>query len=79
VGEVDSRLLAALLTGVRRAFPYLEAAEADQLAGVHGDSLFRLVHQAPFGVATQALALLFQIVSSQSAVSDRFSRCVLPD
>lgn len=41
------------------------------------DALFRLVHARSFGVATQALLLLFQLMSSRSTVSDRFYRWVI--
>jgi hypothetical protein len=70
-------MLSALLTGVRRAFPFVEGAEADALATTHADALFRIVHKAPFSVAVQSLALLFQIITARSAVSDRFSRYLI--
>ena len=54
--EVDARMLGALLAGVRRAFPYVDADEAEAVAGAHADALFRILYAAPFGVATQALA-----------------------
>ena len=73
--EVDARMLGALLTGVRRAFPYVESGKAEGVATAHADALFRILHTAPFGVAVQALALLFQLLSARSAVSDRFYRC----
>ena len=75
--EVDARMLGALLTGVRRAFPFVESSKAEEVATQHADALFRILHTAPFGVAVQALALLFQLLSARSAVSDRFYRCLL--
>ena len=74
--EVDARMLGALLTGVRRAFPFVESSKAEDVATQHADALFRILHTAPFGVAVQALALLFQLLSARSAVSDRFYRCL---
>ena len=68
-------MLGALLTGVRRAFPYVQSDKAEGVATAHADALFRILHTAPFGVAVQALALLFQLLSARSAVSDRFYRC----
>lgn len=68
-------MLGALLAGVRRAYPYIGSERADPLAERHADALFRIVHMAPFGVAVQALALLFQLLSARSAISDRFYRC----
>lgn len=68
-------MLGALLAGVRRAFPYVDGDAAEGVAAHHADSLFRVLHTAPLGVAVQALALLFQLLSARSAVSDRFYRC----
>ncbi|KAI3423892.1 hypothetical protein D9Q98_009726 [Chlorella vulgaris] len=75
-GEMDGRMLSALITGVRRAFPYVPAEEVEPLIEAHADALFRLVHARSFGVATQALLLLFQLMSSRSTVSDRFYRAL---
>jgi ribosome biogenesis protein MAK21 len=75
-GEVDSRMLAALITGVRRAFPFVPAQDVEPLIEAHADALFKLVHAGSFGVATQALLLLHQLMSSRNAVSDRFYRAL---
>jgi hypothetical protein len=58
--EVDSRMLGALITGVRRSFPYVEAGGLTTVFQTHAQQLFRTVHLAPFTVSTQALMLLFQ-------------------
>lgn len=76
LGEVDSRMLAALITGVRRAFPFVPAQDVEPLIEAHADALFKLVHSGSFGVATQALLLLHQLMSSRNAVSDRFYRAL---
>jgi ribosome biogenesis protein MAK21 len=65
MGELDARMLSALITGVRRAFPYVEASEVEPLVEAHGEALFKLVHTAPFTVALQALLLLFQLLSGR--------------
>ena len=52
-GELDARMLSALITGVRRAFPYVEADKVEPLVEGHGEALFKLVHTAPFTVALQ--------------------------
>ncbi|CAM9557389.1 unnamed protein product, partial [Chrysoparadoxa australica] len=62
-GDLKSRLLSALLTGVNRAQPYM--ADAVDGLGKHVDELFRIVHQSNFSTSTQALMLLFQIVAGQ--------------
>ena len=40
----------------------------------HSTALFRVTHTATFGVAVQALGLVFQLLDARSAVSDRFYR-----
>ena len=71
---MDAKMLAALLAGVRRAFPFVEAEHTEALMQKHAHALFRIIHTATFGVAVQALALLFQLLDARSAVSDRFYR-----
>jgi ribosome biogenesis protein MAK21 len=61
--EVDSRMLGALLTGVRRAFPYVAARDMDNVIERHSAQLFQTVYRAPFHVGTQALLLVFQVRS----------------
>ena len=41
----------------------------------HADALFRASPAAAFGVRVQALALMLQLLTAQSAASDRFYRC----
>ena len=76
MGELDARMLSALITGVRRAFPYVEQSEVEPLVEAHGEALFRLVHTAPFTVGLQALMLLFQLLAGRGAASDRFYRAL---
>lgn len=57
--SAKSRLLQALLIGVNRAHPYLP--KSDQHMDGHIDELYRVLHTAPSGAATQALTLLFHI------------------
>jgi len=69
-GEVDTKLMKALLTGVNRAFPFasIEPAELDaQLETMH-----KLVHLVSFNTSIQALTLLYQVMDSREAVTDRF-------
>ena len=64
-GEVDSKLMSALLTGVKRAFPYTlsGAVEGGPLEG-HVDTLFKLVHIVRFGLGVQVLCILDQVVGT---------------
>eukprot|EP00897_Mesotaenium_endlicherianum_P007143 jgi/Mesen1/6457/ME000033S05757 len=74
--EVDSRVLAALLTGVNRAFPYLEADDAEAVVQKHSPALFRMVHAGSMNVGVQALSLLQQLLAAQSALSARYFRAL---
>ena len=74
VAAVDAKLLGALLAGVRRAFPFVDPEDTEALMGQHSASLFTVTHTATFGVAVQALSLVFQLLDARSAVSDRFYR-----
>ncbi|CAH2061987.1 unnamed protein product, partial [Iphiclides podalirius] len=69
-GDIDTRLMSAILTGVKRAYPFAEggrlAAAADHVAAVH-----RLVHLARPSVAVHALALLFHVSSATEGGADR--------
>jgi len=73
---MDARMLGAILTGVNRAFPYVHKDEVDPLLERHTPSLFKMIHGDSFNVSVQALMLLFQLKSSQHAVSDRFYRAL---
>lgn len=72
--EVDARILSAIIAGVRRAFPFVATEDVQPLIEKHSDALFKMIHTAPFSVAVQALLLLFQLMSAQNAISDRFYR-----
>lgn len=74
--EMDSRLLVALLTGVKRAFPYVASDEADDLVEVQTPMLFKLVHSKNFNVGVQSLMLLYDITSKNQIASDRFYRAL---
>jgi ribosome biogenesis protein MAK21 len=47
---------------------------ADDRFSKYLDSLFKITHAGTFNTSIQALALIFQICQSRSAVSDRFYR-----
>lgn len=72
--SMNSKLLSALLTGVNRAFPY--ATIDDSVFDEQTDLLFRVVHHSTFNTSVQALMLLYQVMSSRAAVSDRFFRAL---
>ncbi len=54
--ELDARMLGALITGVRRAFPYVPSDEVEPLIEKHSGALFRWARApAPAGAALLAL------------------------
>jgi ribosome biogenesis protein MAK21 len=71
---VDARMMAALLTGVNRAFPYADIT--DDIFDKHVDSLFSVSHSGSFNMSIQSLSLIFQVQSSRQTVSDRFYRAL---
>ena len=75
--DVDARILSAIIAGVRRAFPFVVTEDIQPLIEKHSHALFKMIHTAPFSVAVQALLLLFQLMSAQNAINDRYYRCVL--
>ncbi|WFD36816.1 RNA-binding ribosome biosynthesis protein mak21 [Malassezia cuniculi] len=75
--DVDSRLLAALLAGIRRVFPFttLDTDALDE----HLNTLFRITHSHSFNIAVQALQLVFQVavqIPSSGASARGFSQAV---
>lgn len=61
-GEVNTKMMSALLTGVARAYPYAKLKEnviMEQL-----DAMYRLVHIVSFNISIQALMLIFQVLLS---------------
>ncbi|CAK1549339.1 unnamed protein product [Leptosia nina] len=69
-GEIDSRLMSAILTGVKRAYPF---ADKERLAdtSAHIDAIHKLVHLAGINVAIHALALLYHVSDASKGASDR--------
>jgi ribosome biogenesis protein MAK21 len=70
-GQLDTRLLSAILTGINRAFPYTEGdAAVQQDLEKRADALFHIVHTGSFNASVQALVLLQHVCSRKRAVMD---------
>ncbi|KAF9161801.1 hypothetical protein BGX20_001979 [Mortierella sp. AD010] len=67
-----SKMIAAVLTGVNRAFPF--AKVEDSIFATHMDIIFRITHTGTFNTSIQALRLIFRVSSIQKKISDRFYR-----
>ncbi|CAD1478872.1 unnamed protein product [Heterotrigona itama] len=69
-GEPDSRMMAAILTGVNRAYPF--AKMNSNILDGYIDSVYKVVHIGSFNVSLNALNLLYQITGKDEAQSNRF-------
>lgn len=58
-GEPDSRMMAAILMGVNRAYPFAKADSEILLE--HINSVYKVVHLGTFNVSLNALCLLHQV------------------
>lgn len=74
VNDVDSKLVAAVLTGINRAFPFAKLDDAAFKQRL--DTLFRITHTSTFNVSIQALLLIFRVTASKQEMADRFYRAL---
>ena len=70
--DLREKLLSAILTGVNRAVPYVDARE--EFFDKHLDTLFRVTHSANFNTSIQALILIQQLCGMRLESQDRFYR-----
>ncbi|CDS08835.1 hypothetical protein LRAMOSA10196 [Lichtheimia ramosa] len=70
--EMRSKMIAAILTGVNRAFHF--AKIADEIVERHLEILYKITHTAYINTAIQALSLIFTISLSRQFAADRFYR-----
>lgn len=69
-GDIDSRMMSALLMGLNRAYPYAEL-KYDKVQE-HINTMYRLVHLANFNISLHTLMLLYQVSDAGNGVTDRF-------
>ncbi|KYM96742.1 CCAAT/enhancer-binding protein zeta [Cyphomyrmex costatus] len=69
-GEPDSRMMAAILMGVSRAYPF--AKIDSKILNEHIDSIYKVVHLGSFNVSLNALNLLHQITGKDESQTNRF-------
>lgn len=69
-GEPDSRMMAAILMGVNRAYPF--AKIDSKILNEHIDSIYKVVHLGSFNVSLNALSLLHQITGKDESQANRF-------
>ncbi|XP_035827033.1 CCAAT/enhancer-binding protein zeta isoform X2 [Aplysia californica] len=69
-GEVDNKMMSALLTGVNRAYVFAKG-EKEELSQ-QMNAVYRIIPQVGFHTGVQALMLLYQVTDSSTSVSDRY-------
>ena len=70
--QLRERIIAQILTGVNRAYPFADASS--KTVEAHLDTLYRVTHSSNFNTGVQALLLIQQISSSKQQASDRYYR-----
>jgi ribosome biogenesis protein MAK21 len=70
--QLNDKLMAQVLTGVNRAFPFADTSDPTFERQI--DTLFRVTHSANFNTAVQALMLLQQISAAKNYGADRYYR-----
>jgi ribosome biogenesis protein MAK21 len=70
--QLRERLVAQVLTGVNRAFPYADAQS--NAVEAHLDTLYRVTHSSNFSTGVQALILIQQISAGKQQSADRYYR-----
>ncbi|XP_046401294.1 CCAAT/enhancer-binding protein zeta [Ischnura elegans] len=72
-GELESKMMCSLLTGVRRAYPFAKLKVDDVALVEHIQTVHKVVHLGSFNISVHALSLLLQVMDcSTDAISDRF-------
>ncbi|CAG8433214.1 526_t:CDS:10 [Ambispora gerdemannii] len=70
--SINSKIIAAVLTGVNRAFPFAKVDE--DVYNRNMDILFRITYSGTFNTSVRALMLIFQVCSAKEDILDRFYR-----
>ncbi|PNY23411.1 Ribosome biogenesis protein MAK21 [Tolypocladium capitatum] len=70
--EAADKLVSAILTGVNRAAPFVDANDA--IMETHLDTLFKIAHSANFNTGMQALLLIQHLSAARNLANDRFYR-----
>ena len=71
-GDLQEKMLSAVLTGVNRAIPFTDTN--DESFERHLDTLFKVTHSSNFNTSIQALMLIQQLNGPHQGSTDRFYR-----
>jgi ribosome biogenesis protein MAK21 len=70
--ELREKLVAQILTGVNRAFPFADTSSSSFEAQL--DTLYRITHSSNFNTGIQALILIQMITQAKGVITDRYYR-----
>ncbi|RHZ74358.1 hypothetical protein Glove_225g52 [Diversispora epigaea] len=70
----NSKLVAALLTGVNRAYKFTQVDHS--VFETHLNILYRITYIGTFNISIQALMLIYQVSFNKESLSDRFYRAL---
>jgi ribosome biogenesis protein MAK21 len=70
--ELREKLVAQILTGVNRAFPFADTTSSSFEAQL--DTLYRITHSSNFNTGIQALILIQMITQAKGVITDRYYR-----
>ncbi|CAG8472750.1 26787_t:CDS:10 [Racocetra persica] len=76
---VDSKLVAAILTGVNRAYKFAKVDHNNKMTNRYKsrlDVLYRITYIGTFNISIQALMLIYQISCGGESLSERFYRAL---
>lgn len=69
-GDIETKMLSAILTGVNKIFPYAKANKEKVLEQM--EALYKICHMTKFNTSIQALTLLHHVMDVSDKSSDRF-------
>ncbi|CAG5136434.1 unnamed protein product, partial [Candidula unifasciata] len=73
-GEIDNKMMSALLTGVNRAYVY--AKDNKEAIAEQMDAIYKIIPNVNFHTGVQALTLLHQVMDASTNACDRFYMCL---
>ncbi|BFZ11566.1 hypothetical protein BsWGS_14605 [Bradybaena similaris] len=73
-GDIDNKMMSALLTGVNRAYVYAKGNK--EVIAEQMDAIYKIIPSTSFHTGVQALTLLYQVMDASTNASDRYYMCL---
>lgn len=70
-GDIDTRLMSAILTGVKRSYHFVDKERMTETPK-HIDAIHRIVHLSSYNIAIHALSLLYHVSDASKGSADRY-------